>query len=191
MPKFNFEVIKRKFTDKTHLSFPAFLQIGYTEEFDAFCLLDQRGLIYSRDEFIALVNEIGKFYLSVNPQDITDTNNDIISQSHSDNCQEIVVKKNKVWKYVYLISKGNNHYKIGITSNLKSRLSQIRTVEPRALLLHFFGADDALRAERILHKNYISKNVGGEWFNLSISDIEDIKFITEFKNGKFTRKHDE
>lgn len=163
---------------------PTILQIGYACDLDAFCLLNRSGEIYSHEEFEKFVAEMEEFYRLANEQDIIDTN-DFERKERKGNLQMPSPEKAPVAKYVYLISKGNGHFKIGITSNPKSRLSQIRTVEPNVEILHNFFADDAIGAEAALHHAFKEKNVGGEWFALSGKDIFEISAIEEYKNSKF------
>lgn len=177
-------------TRKSNLLAPPFLQMWYVEEIDAFCLVDQRGEILSHDEFKELVSKLEVFYRTYSPQDIADTNNynqtRVTSQGRDGSD-----RKESVSKHVYLIRKINGDCKIGVTSNLKTRLSQIRTVEPKVILLHSFYADDAYKCEKFLHDFFWDQNVGGEWFDLASDDIESMKSITEYKDGEFIRGNNE
>ncbi len=77
--------------------------------------------------------------------------------------------------YVYLISDGSN-YKIGMTKNHPDkRLKQLQTGS--AYKLNIVGSgyyDNAKNAERSFHNQFRSKRIGGEWFNLTGSDIGQI-----------------
>jgi hypothetical protein len=184
-PSFNFKKLRNTFKENpwlAHVTSPI-IQIIYIQA-GVFCLVDQHGDIFPHEEFKKLVAEIDKFYQLATNQDITDSNN----FRHKKTFQSSSLKRKLSAKYVYLISKGNGHFKIGITSNPKGRLSQIRIVEPNAEILHNFWADDAFKAESILHCTYKHKNIGGEWFSLSGKDILEISTINEYKNGEFIKE---
>ena len=96
--------------------FPNILRISYVPDLDALCLLDMSNNILTHGEFSEFVAEMKKFYHLVSEQDIIDTN-DFERKEQKRNLQMSSPKKVPVAKYVYLISKGNGHFKIGITSN--------------------------------------------------------------------------
>ena len=76
-------------------------------------------------------------------------------------------------------------YKIGMSQNVKGRVSNIRSHAPSAELVHVFEADNPRVAEGLLHKRHSAYKVGGEWFNLSSGDVSKFKSITGFRGGKF------
>ena len=78
---------------------------------------------------------------------------------------------------IYLILAGS-HYKIGITTALYRRASQIANGHPNgAELIHSFQTDDARGIEAYWHNRFAAKKVKGkniargEWFALSKADI--------------------
>jgi Meiotically up-regulated gene 113 len=78
---------------------------------------------------------------------------------------------------VYLILAGR-HYKIGITTALYRRASQIANGHPNgAELVHSFETDDARGIEAYWHNRFSDKRIkgvniaSGEWFDLSKSDV--------------------
>ncbi len=93
----------------------------------------------------------------------------------------------KADKLVYLMQ-GKEGYKIGISGDPPARLKHIKSYAPSIQLIHTFEADDPLVGETLLHKEFQTKHIGGEWFDLSDSEVEDIKFIAGFKNGKFIKE---
>lgn len=99
------------------------------------------------------------------------------------------------WGFVYLL-KVNDTYKIGTTINLRTRVKSInrelqKAHKPRATVIHYFTARDAIKTEDYLHKMFSSKrtecqtlttfwqkiknNGDSEWFLLDESDVEYIK----------------
>lgn len=81
--------------------------------------------------------------------------------------------------YVYLmIDTTNNFYKIGISNHPKYREHTLQSDKPSIELLCAKKYPSRVIAEAIesaLHKSYAKKRIRGEWFNLDVSDIEDIK----------------
>ena len=76
--------------------------------------------------------------------------------------------------YVYLISDGNST-KIGITNNLKTRISQMQTGNSSNLALKGYivtsDKKEALELEKELHNTYIDRRVRGEWFAVSYLEV--------------------
>lgn len=81
--------------------------------------------------------------------------------------------------YVYLmIDTTNNFYKIGISNHPKYREHTLQSDKPSIELLCAKKYPSRVIVEAIesaLHKSYAKKRIRGEWFNLDVSDIEDIK----------------
>jgi hypothetical protein len=73
------------------------------------------------------------------------------------------------------IVEANGHFKIGVATNIKKRISSLQTSCPFKLsLLKTWQHDDALDLERLLHKKYKSFRCSGEWFKLSAKHIQVI-----------------
>ena len=95
------------------------------------------------------------------------------------------VKENKenetVNGFVYLIKiKDKNKYKIGLTSNLKQRISSLSNQNPFEIkLITAIENNDIYKLESELHKKFADKNIKGEWFELSQKDVDYIKRIED------------
>ena|SRR3990167_11440427 len=79
-------------------------------------------------------------------------------------------------EYVYVI-KSDLFYKIGRTSNPNLRLGSFRTANPRKVEpIIFFPATNvsADKIEQILHGQFESKKVNGEWFLLKDRDLIEL-----------------
>lgn len=81
--------------------------------------------------------------------------------------------------FVYIVCHENElglagPVKVGITSKLKARLSQLRTGNPRKLVFAFvFRCHDrrfAAFAESAFHSVYAEKRITGEWFDMRPRD---------------------
>lgn len=95
--------------------------------------------------------------------------------------------KRKKPGYIYLAYSETDHYKIGRSKGPADRIQVFNTEMPvEVSMLHTFETDDMGQAEALLHDRYDSKRVKGEWFDLSVPDIEWITSITEYKDGTFT-----
>ena len=62
--------------------------------------------------------------------------------------------------------------KIGRATDIRRRLGQLQTGNPKQLaLVGWLEAADDARTEKVLHRKYAGANVGGEWFALQPADI--------------------
>ena len=83
--------------------------------------------------------------------------------------------------HVYVFANECNHLcKIGITSDLRSRIKQVQSAcgQPicRVLAIELSSYDEDCKVvEAALHKYFKNKRVHGEWFNLSHRDIIEIR----------------
>jgi len=83
---------------------------------------------------------------------------------------------------VYLLRAGDtNSYKVGITQDIKNRLSQIQTGSPikiEVVYTHEFKTIDSARiVENKVHKILSSHRLHGEWFELRTK--KDVNLVTE------------
>lgn len=81
--------------------------------------------------------------------------------------------------YVYF-AKSNNIYKIGISDNPKLRLDNLRTGSAIPIEIEYIIPSDNPRdIETTLHRRFENKKVHREWFNISESEINQLK--SEYK----------
>ncbi|PMX03126.1 hypothetical protein C1X59_05745 [Pseudomonas sp. FW215-R2] len=79
--------------------------------------------------------------------------------------------------YVYVI-RSKLGFKIGKTIHLKARTRLFEVKLPFPISLeHYAWFDDYTHAERSLHIAYQAKRLEGEWFDLSASDLQQIKTL--------------
>ena len=80
---------------------------------------------------------------------------------------------------VYLmIDTTNNYHKIGISNKPNYREKTLQSEKPTIELViskEFPNRKMALVFEKVLHDTYSDKNIRGEWFDLSSSELEEIK----------------
>lgn len=80
--------------------------------------------------------------------------------------------KNETKKAVtYIMTDKSGYYKIGRTKSLKERYRALKVGNPTLKLVGSIIDD----VENKLHSDYANKNVDGEWFALSETDIRNIK----------------
>lgn len=76
----------------------------------------------------------------------------------------------------------NGVFKIGITSDIKSRLNTIQTSNPNPVNLVYTIAVPFMRShkevEKALHTIFESNYVRGEWYKITQQDIDRIKLLS-------------
>lgn len=76
--------------------------------------------------------------------------------------------------YVYLMKNNRNgYYKIGKSANPSFREKTLQAEDPDISLIAKWHTEP--RWEKILHQEYKSKRLRGEWFNLTAEDVRHIK----------------
>ena len=88
---------------------------------------------------------------------------------------------------VYILECNSEFFKIGLSRNsIDKRISQCQTGNPYKITLHsFYITNNPSALESYLHIMFKEKREMGEWFSLSIQDIEKIPdMVLDFR-----RKH--
>lgn len=97
--------------------------------------------------------------------------------------------KNNKNGYVYFIKhKGLNPIKIGSTISYTpyNRISNYNTYSPYGIeLLGYIESDNAIELESKLLKYFVDKRLNGEWFDISINDIQSIIEIYKINGINF------
>lgn len=75
--------------------------------------------------------------------------------------------------YVYLQLNSDNYTKIGRSKNPIYREATLQSKEPDIKLISYWEAPSSIEKE--LHKEFFSKRIRGEWFDLIMSDYSKIK----------------
>ena len=85
-------------------------------------------------------------------------------------------------RYCIYFVECNGVFKIGTTSNIKSRLSTMQTSNPTPIrLVHTIPVPityDHGEVERALHTIFESTYIRGEWYKINEQDIERIKLVS-------------
>ena len=89
--------------------------------------------------------------------------------------------------YVYFIKvKGKDLFKIGITkqSNVVNRVANIQSSCPYLIELHsYYSSEDCEKEEVELHDRFKDKRTHGEWFNLTLNEVETL-LVGGRENGR-------
>lgn len=78
--------------------------------------------------------------------------------------------------FVYIVTDGNGHYKIGYTTNLAQRLSALNMGLPTEMTVEIaYHSEHCQREEAKWHKRFADKRLKGEWFTLTAEDLTAIR----------------
>lgn len=85
------------------------------------------------------------------------------------------------------ILKCHKFYKIGITNNVKKRVSILQIGNPYKIeLVSFFGRIPAIYLERFLHQALREFRISGEWFSFGRGEIKTlVDFIERLDKDYF------
>ena len=93
----------------------------------------------------------------------------MVSHAKSPSRKPVRVSPRDIVRYVYIASNGYS-VKIGVSFNVKRRLSQIQTAQPRPLKIvavYPVPASLARTVERRAHHHYRRNHMSGEWFQVN------------------------
>ena len=141
---------------------------------DEDCLRDQFGGIITAREYYELLDKVGSFYENVNDDDIEEYNKAVQVELHNELISDSKRAENKPENqgYVYFVQADGQHYKIGGTSNLKSRMKSLQVASPNDLrLIAWLEINDWPEKEDQLHEYFDDKKIHGEWFDITVSEI--------------------
>ena len=89
---------------------------------------------------------------------------------------------------VYFVRNNEGHCKIGMTTDLRSRMSQLQVSSSTSLELVFvIHSDKPELLEQEMHKRFQHKWIRGEWFSLDDSDFNTL--LIEAKHHVFYQGH--
>jgi len=95
----------------------------------------------------------------------------------------IEVKKEniKINGNIYIILGESGRYKIGVSGNIKNRISSLRVSSSEKLKIsHTAKVADPYKTEKELHDIFRDKNTHGEWFELNSNDLKDaISYLSD------------
>lgn len=74
-----------------------------------------------------------------------------------------------------MINKRNGYYKIGISQKPSYRERTLQSQEPEIELIYVSSGNYGWEEEMMVHAHFREKRMRGEWFNLTIADVEKAK----------------
>lgn len=88
---------------------------------------------------------------------------------------------------IYLISDNESRYKIGFSSNPKSRLKQLQTGGATVYdLLYEIECNHTTKVEKTLHRYYAQYRRHGEWFELIEEDVKNFPNMVKKIEGNLS-----
>jgi len=82
--------------------------------------------------------------------------------------------------WIYIIRCGR-FYKIGWSTKPNQRFYTISSSLPfKTEFIHRIGTDNPVLFEAELHERYAKKRTRGEWFRLSVCDVEELRSMTQY-----------
>ncbi len=147
----------------------------------AFAITDQGSILPTLEEMERIIERIYRFYDATSPEEIEAHNQERLAELLPSERREPRPKPERVAKpgYIYLIRASNDLYKIGRSINVANRLRNLQTSSATPLtLVHSFPSDDMEQAESRLHTEFAYARTHGEWFLLS---VDDVNYITSLE----------
>ena len=85
--------------------------------------------------------------------------------------------------YVYLMKDtANGRYKIGMSKKPEYRERTLQSEKPEITLIcskMYSSRDEARKIEKELHQRFKNNRIRGEWFNLSDSEVKNVRLYLE------------
>lgn len=139
-------------------------------------LMDQSPIL-SHEKAAQVIARLQESYRDTHPSAIEDYNREIEAQKTHRPETAPMERKPKAG-FIYLAKAENGLYKIGLTSDLKTRIRAIQNGNLlKVELVHTITTKDMLRAEKTLHARFAKQRSKREWFALTLQDVDDIKSI--------------
>lgn len=97
------------------------------------------------------------------------------------------IQENNAQK-LYIIKNESQKVKVGLATDVRSRMTQIRTASPEEIeVVAVFDPPHPQAAEKKIHKRLSDRNERGEWFNYDNDDVWSLVEGVELMLGKDTR----
>ncbi len=113
-------------------------------------------------------------YCKINPgyEDVIDICEGVLASSQVEEKKIDSKEAEPQFSYVYLMKSGR-YYKIGKSDCVEKRNYEIGIKLPEeSAIIHKIKTDDPFGIEEYWHKRFKDKRKGGEWFDLSSSDVK-------------------
>ena len=122
-----------------------------------------------------IIKELGGIIYSSDVPRILNLNGLVYIEGHL--AYKMAFEEIKSKSGVYIIKFQNtDKYKIGITKNLKSRISQFSTGNPDNIIIEYFIATKHYKSlEKHFHNIFKNNKMKGEWFKFTTKDLQELK----------------
>jgi hypothetical protein len=159
------------------------LWLRYDDQSGGVLASDPGGYITTRKEFEEITAGMMKFFEHYSDEDIKQYNTEADERREQRRFEQAIQRKGNrksAIGFIYLIRAENGLYKIGKAKNVSTRMQPFSVSFPMKWdLVYSFQANDYNYAEALLHQRYANKRDVGEWFKLSIDDVEYIKSLQD------------
>ncbi len=187
-----FERIKDNNTYESEREFLNYVGVTYTFRYDedskGIYACDQGGFLLEPKEAKELFEALQVFFSAHGENWVTEFNQKKLNREDKQEKNPSLNKPRVKEKHpgtVYFLKAANGLYKIGITTDLKTRMASFRNGPVAIELLHSFEADNRLEAETKLHDYFAAYRRNGEWFELPENYVEKVPYIIGYKNKTF------
>lgn len=141
-----------------------------------FNLTDQGCFIPSKEEWEVIKVIIEHFYSETTDEEIEKHNESLLFNPEVRLPNNEKKPKRKTGGYIYFLKADNGLVKIGRAKDLRQRLDHFTAKLPYKLkLVHSIKTDDSVGLEKVFHEKFHDKRKRGEWFELSDSDLQEVK----------------
>jgi hypothetical protein len=161
--------------DVVSILYPALIRVAVMDD-GSYCLADNMGFVLTEYELAEILTAVKPFYDSTADRAIIQYNDSHFRSQKNPN-QPIArpIEPEPKAGYVYVLKAGP-YYKIGVSTNIDRRIKQLSTLPPFDLELIFtIQTSDMYGLESKLHERFDHQRQNGEWFILTITDIEWIR----------------
>jgi len=174
----DFDDIKKS---QWHLMGMSSVNLVYIKEREAFCLQTKSGYILGREDVIKLTDELLRSFNRLGKDEIAEHNQEMLEREMSDELGSAFKKRDQKPGWIYVCTKEEGVYKIGLSGNIARRMRQLG----KPSLYHFFETDNMDAAEQDMHSFFRDKHIERELFRLSNNDLSAIKDIAGYKDYRF------
>lgn len=146
---------------------------------EGYCLTDVNGYMLTCEEMFDIGTNLVKFSKLHSEKDVEDFNKETRERIESDLKRWLYEPREKVKEkpigYIYIMECAGK-YKIGVSKDIEKRRKQLNNKPfPVNIIYKSQLIKNVYEIEKQIHSIYQQKRIGGEWFDLTNSDIKSIQ----------------
>jgi len=141
---------------------------------DSSHFVDGSTKVVNKEEGLAYAKEIMNFYENITQEQIDEYNEKVEAALYEEYTAVTTKNKNKekVEGYVYFVESDTGFVKVGMTSNLKTRIKALRSASPHILKLKGYVKTTRYGfLEKQIHSHFSNRKTNGEWFDVKVSEF--------------------